>query len=301
LTQPVIKNIGILLKPRNVQEFNTIIPNITEWLIRRKKHVSFLSSEKTRLEKIFNNIPKNVSFIDFDAVHDLDLIITLGGDGTLIGISRKCKKKTPPIFGVNMGRLGFIAEFSKVEYFDDLANTIKGNFEINKAQLYKVEVVKKGKKIFKSNFLNDVVINKNNISRMFSLSAECDSELIYNISGDGLIISTPIGSTAYSLAAGGPIIHPAVNALVLTPICPHSLNHRPLVIPDSKRIDLRFPVKEDHLSLTLDGQEAFDVEKGCIISISKVKNSYAKFVKNPDRTYFHTLKEKLTHGQRENR
>ena len=200
-----------------------------------------------------------------------------------------------------MGRLGFIAEFSKVEYFDDLSNTIKGNFEINKVPLYKVEVEKKGKKIFKSKFLNDVVINKNNISRMFSLTAECDSELIYNISGDGLIISTPIGSTAYSLAAGGPIIHPNVNALVLTPICPHSLNHRPLVIPDHKKIELKFPVKEEFLTLTLDGQEAFDVEKGCIISISKVKNSYAKFIKNPDRTYFHTLKEKLTHGQRENR
>jgi NAD+ kinase len=295
-----IKNIGILLKPRNVQEFSTIIPNITEWLIRRKKTVTFLTQEEDRVQKYFKNIPKQVSFKELNDFHELDLIITLGGDGTLIGVSRKCKRSTPPIFGVNMGRLGFITEFSKVEYFDELARTLKGNFEINKLQLYRVEVVKKGKKIFKGNFLNDVVINKNNISRMFSLTAECDSELIYNVSGDGLIISTPIGSTAYSLAAGGPIIHPNVNALALTPICPHSLNHRPLVIPDDKKIDIKFPIKEDHLSLTLDGQEAFDVNKGCVITISKVKNNYAKFVKNPDRTYFHTLKEKLTHGQREN-
>lgn len=296
-----IKNIGILLKPRDVQEFSTIIPNITEWLIRRKKNVTFLNQEQDRVQKYFKTVPKQVSFTELDEFHDLDLIITLGGDGTLIGLSRKCKKNTPPIFGVNMGRLGFITEFSKVEYFDELTKTLKGNFEINKLQLYRVEVTKKSKKVFKANFLNDVVINKNNISRMFSLTAECDSELIFNVSGDGLIISTPIGSTAYSLAAGGPIIHPNVNALVLTPICPHSLNHRPLVIPDNKKIDIRFPIQESHLSLTLDGQEAFDVEKGCIITISKVKNNFAKFVKNPDRTYFHTLKEKLTHGQRENR
>ncbi|WP_127715313.1 NAD(+)/NADH kinase [Halobacteriovorax sp. HLS] len=296
----VIKNVGILLKPRNVLEFTTIIPNITEWLIRRKKTVTFLSTEHNRIQKYFKTIPKQVSFEDHSEFHKLDLIITLGGDGTLIGISRKCQKKSPPIFGINMGRLGFITEFSKVEYFDELAKTLKGNYEISKLQLYKVEVSRKNKSIFKANFINDVVINKNNISRMFSLTAESDSELIYNVSGDGLIISTPIGSTAYSLAAGGPIIHPEVNALVLTPICPHSLNHRPLVIPDNKSIDIKFPIQEDHLTLTIDGQEACDIDKGCIVTISKVKNSYAKFIKNPDRTYFHTLKEKLTHGQREN-
>ena len=300
MTNKIIKNIGILLKPREVQEFSTIIPNITEWLIRRKKNVTFLTQEKDRVHEYFKVVPKQVTFSEFDKFHSLDLIITLGGDGTLIGISRKCKKSSPPIFGVNMGRLGFITEFSKVEYFDELAKALKGNFDVSKLQLYRVEVVKKGKKVFKTNFLNDVVINKNNISRMFSLTAECDSELIFNVSGDGLIISSPIGSTAYSLAAGGPIIHPNVNSLVLTPICPHSLNHRPLVIPDDKKIDIKFPVQEDHLSLTLDGQDAFEVDKGCIITISKVKNNYAKLIKNPDRTYFHTLKEKLTHGQREN-
>lgn len=282
-------------------EFSTIIPNLTEWLIRRKKNVYFLEKEAARVTKKFNSLPKHVSFIDTKELHDLDLIITLGGDGTLIGVSRNCTKKSPPIFGVNMGRLGFITEFSKVDYFEELSQTIKGNYEINKLQLYRVNVTKKGKVIFKSNFLNDVVINKNNISRMFSLTAECESELIFNVSGDGLIISSPIGSTAYSLAAGGPIIHPNVNSLVLTPICPHSLNHRPLVIPDDKSIDIKFPSKEDHLSLTLDGQENVDIEKGCVVTISKVKNNFAKFIKNPDRTYFHTLKEKLTHGQRDNR
>jgi len=301
LSNKTIKNIGILLKPRNVTEFSTTIPNLTEWLIRRKKHVSFLEKEEGRILNIFKKLPKSVSFISEDEINKLDLIITLGGDGTIIGVSRKCTKSSPPIFGVNMGRLGFITEFSKIEYFDELANTLKGNFNIAKLPLYKVSVSKRGKEIFKGNFINDVVINKNNISRMFTLSVECDSELIFNVSGDGLIISSPVGSTAYSLAAGGPITHPDVNALLLTPICPHSLNHRPLVIPDNKEIEVKFPVKESHLSLTLDGQEAVDIEKGCIVKISKMKNSYAKIIKNNDRTYFQTLKEKLTHGQREGR
>ncbi len=301
MNSKVIKNIGILLKPRNVSEFSTTIPNLTEWLIRRKKNVSFLVKEESRIETIFQKIPKNVSFIEEEEINGLDLIITLGGDGTIIGVSRKCTKNSPPIFGVNMGRLGFITEFSKIEYFDELANTLKGTFNIAKLQLYRVIVTRRGKDIYKGNFINDVVINKNNISRMFTLTVECDSELIFNVSGDGLIISSPIGSTAYSLAAGGPITHPEVNALLLTPICPHSLNHRPLVIPDTKEIEVKFPVKESHLSLTLDGQEAVDIEKGCIVKISKVKNSYAKIIKNNDRTYFQTLKEKLTHGQRESR
>jgi len=301
LTTKIIKNIGILLKPRNVSEFAITIPNLTEWLIRRKKTVSFLAKEEERINTIFTKLPKNVSFIEDDQINNLDLIITLGGDGTIIGVTRKCTKKSPPIFGVNMGNLGFITEFSKLDYFDELAKTLKGNFEIAKLPLYRVNVSKRGKELFKGSFINDVVINKNNISRMFTLSVECDSELIFNVSGDGLIISSPIGSTAYSLAAGGPITHPDVNALLLTPICPHSLNHRPLVIPDTKEIEVKFPVKESHLSLTLDGQEAIDIEKGCIVKISKVKNSYAKIVKNNDRTYFQTLKQKLTHGQREGR
>lgn len=301
MSTKVIKNIGILLKPRNVSEFSTTIPNLTEWLIRRKKTVSFLLKEESRIEPLFNKLPKNVSFIEESQLNKLDLIITLGGDGTIIGISRKCTKSSPPIFGVNMGRLGFITEFSKIDYFDELAKTLKGNFTTSKLSLYKVTVTKRDKVIYTGSFINDVVINKNNISRMFTLSVECGSELIFNVSGDGLIIASPIGSTAYSLAAGGPITHPEVNSLLLTPICPHSLNHRPLVIPDTKEIEVKFPVKESHLSLTLDGQEAVDIEKGCVVKISKMKNTYAKIVKNNDRTYFQTLKEKLTHGQREGR
>ena len=185
-----------------------------------------MDKEKERLQKICKSEVKNLNFIAETDLHSIsDLIITKGGDGTLIGVCRNIKKDSPPIFGVNMGHLGFITEFAKAEFFDQLESTLKGDFKITQLSLYQVEVFSKRreKPSFKGYFLNDVVVNNNLISRMLTLSVESDGEHIYNLAGDGLIISSPIGSTAYSLAAGGPIIHPHVNAITLTPICAHSL------------------------------------------------------------------------------
>jgi NAD+ kinase len=295
-----LKNISIVLKPKISNDFEVILPNLITWLTRRKKNIYFLKKEKDRLQKILASQLKNIEFIDEVELHEQsDLIITLGGDGTLIGVSRSIKKSSPPIFGVNMGHLGFITEFSKSDFFEELEKTIKGDFELNQLSLHQVEVFKKEKCIFKSYFLNDVVINNNQISRMLTLSVSCDDEHVYNLSGDGLIISSPIGSTAYSLAAGGPIIHPAVNAITLTPICPHSLTHRPLVTGDGSIIQVKALKSDDSLKITLDGQEVFVANTGEVIRISKSKSKNVKLIKNPGRTYFRTLKEKFTHGARE--
>jgi len=295
-----IKNITIVLKPKTIQNFVTILPNLTDWLKRRKKNVSFLEKEHDRLEKIYRRPVKEFGFISEKELHsEPDLIITLGGDGTLIGVCRKSTNKTPPIFGVNMGKLGFIAEFSKVEFYDALTEVLKGNYTTTKRHLFTASVKSKDKVVEKGFFLNDAVVNKHDISRMFSLSVETDEEPIYNLSGDGLIVSSPVGSTAYSLAAGGPIIHPGVNALVLTPICPHSLTHRPLVIPDKSSIIVKALGDTEVITLTLDGQQMINVEKNNLIVIRKNKSRVINLIENPERTYFHTLKEKFTHGRRE--
>lgn len=295
-----LKDISIVLKPKVTAEFEGILPNLASWLLRRKKNISFLSKEKERLNKIFKGDLKNLNFIEEDELHtSSDLIITMGGDGTLIGVSRNVKKTSPPIFGVNMGHLGFITEFSKSEFFDELESTLKGNFEVTTLPLYQVEVFKKDQSTFKGYFLNDVVVNNNQISRMLTLTVESEGEHIYNLSGDGLIISSPIGSTAYSLAAGGPIIHPKVNALTLTPICAHSLTHRPLVIPDSASVVIKAAKPDESLKLTLDGQQALVVTSNDSIKVSKKKTTQVQLIKNPGRTYFRTLKEKFTHGTRE--
>lgn len=294
-----ITNVAIVIRPSTDSTLNNTIINCSDWLRRRKKHILFLEKEKTRIEKIFKGLPKHIQFSTEEKIHkSSDLIISLGGDGTLIGIGRHAKRSSPPIFGVNMGTLGFITEFSKQEFFDALGSTLKGQFIIERRYLYKVEIIQNKKTIFKEHFLNDVVINQKQISRMFKVDVECDKEHMYELSGDGLIISSPVGSTAYSLAAGGPIVHPKVNGIVLTPICPHGLTHRPLVIPDTSTIELKVPGKEEEIILTLDGQSVFKLGQSQTIRITKNRNRYINLIKNTDRTYFHTLKEKFTYGRR---
>lgn len=296
------KNISIVLKPKVLSDFESILPNLASWLWRRKKTISFLDKEKERIQKIFKGDIKNLNFIAEDDLHSLsDLIITMGGDGTLIGVCRNIKKDSPPIFGVNMGHLGFITEFTKAEFFDQLEETLKGNFKITQLCLYQVEVFSKRNKnpTFKGYFLNDVVVNNNQISRMLTLSVESEGEHIYNLAGDGLIVSSPIGSTAYSLAAGGPIIHPFVNAITLTPICAHSLTYRPLVIPDNSSVIIKAAKVEESIKLTLDGQQQVTLDSNDLIKVTKKKTKIVRLIKNPHRSYFRTLKDKFTHGARE--
>lgn len=294
-----IKKVGLIIKPKVTHEFMTTLPNLTDWLKRRKIDIYFPLEVTERLEKIyqtkklkFNLIPK------VDLYKECELLITLGGDGTLIGVARKTKYDSPPIFGINMGNLGFITEFSRHDFHDDLAEVLNGNYKSHKLHLYKAEVWQNGKVQQTGHFLNDAVITKSGISRMFTLAIESESENIYNLAGDGLIVSSPIGSTAYSLAAGGPIVHPRVKALILNPICPHSLTHRPLVLPDTQELWIKLPKDEKEIYLTLDGQEAITLKSNQRVRISKSSRKSVNLIENENREYFRTLKEKFKHGRR---
>lgn len=292
------KKVTIVLKPKEVKQFKSLLPKLISWLKERNTLCYFIELEKERIETIFNTIPSNISFCLKNQIYNLsDLIITLGGDGTLIGICRNSSDNSPPIFGINMGGLGFITEFSKTDFWPKLESTLQGNEPLTKVGFFTVEVVKKKKNKFTSFFLNDAVITKNDISRMFALSVDSNNEHIYNISGDGLIISSPIGSTAYSLAAGGPIIHPKVESMVLTPICPHSLTKRPLVIPDNNVVKIKTPLEDGPVMLTLDGQQAININPSDEIRISKNKNKFVHLIKNPERTYFNTFREKFMYSK----
>ncbi len=294
-----VKKVGILLKPRATSEYHSVLPNLVSWLEKRKIQIFFSTLEEERIKKISKGLSSKVSYIDLISLHQkMDLNITLGGDGTLLGFGRLATKTSAPVFGVNMGNLGFITEFSKSEFFEELAIILNTKFSVKKVPLYKVQVHRNEKKTHEAFFLNDIVVSKNDISRIFSLSVENDEELIYNISGDGLIVSSPIGSTAYSLAAGGPILSPEVNALVLTPICPHSLTHRPIVINDKKAIKIKVPLKSHNVIMTLDGQEVAELSPRSVITISKSKTRFLKIITNPERTYFQTIKDKFTQGRR---
>lgn len=294
-----ISKIAIILKPKVITEFHTVLPNLANWLKRRKVQLYFEKSQEERVKKIFKNQTSSFNFIERDQMSKhCKLLITMGGDGTLIGAARSKNIKKLNIFGINMGNLGFIAEFAKHDFYDGLEMALKGKLEVHKVQMYQAEIHRTGQKPKKLNFLNDAVITKSGISRMFNLELESNGESIYNLAGDGLIVSTPIGSTAYSLAANGPIVHPKVTGIVLNPICPHALTHRPMVLPDTEPLSIIIPRNEEDIYLTIDGQEEYRLEAKDVIMIKKSKSNHVNFYINKERNYFRTLKEKFKYGRR---
>lgn len=300
---PKIENISIVLKPQTIKPFYNLLPTLVNWLGRRKKHILFADTEEPRIKKIFKEKKSKVyTFVSQKNLHkNSDLIICLGGDGTLIGVCRDARSINVPIFGVNLGHLGFITEFSVTELFEDLTQVLEGNYHSAKIPLIKTTINFENQPKETRYFVNDVVTSKSDIARMFTLSIEVNQDHVFNIAGDGLIISTSLGSTAYSLAAGGPILHPDLSGLILTPICAHSLAHRPIVVPDNFTITLRTLGNAGNVALTFDGQETLRLGKYDTVEISGGKKRYSKLIKNPNKTYFHNLKDKLDYGQRKNR
>jgi NAD+ kinase len=294
----IFHDIAIILKPSEYEDLTNTVSNLVRWLKRRDKKVFFLNKEVDRLK---NNIPtkvfEHIIFDDEDYIFNkTHLVISLGGDGTLLGVCRKVHPDIP-VFGVNLGRLGFITEFSKSDFYEKLNIVLSNKFRVRKQQLFKVSVHKNKKQIDKKYFINDIVFNKNNIARMLTLSVSSNNEHIYNLSGDGLIISSTVGSTAYSLAAGGAIVHPQVKAILLTPICPHSLTHRPLVISDEFDIVVQLLDSEDEGMITIDGQKVITFDKSHTIKIEKEEKKTISIVINDERSFFQTLKEKFVHGR----
>jgi NAD+ kinase len=292
--------VGITLKPNSTPEFYNILPNLCSWLLRRKRKVIFRLEDKERVSKFFKS--KNTSELEFwdsKAFHNnVDIMLSLGGDGTLIGVCRRIKSQIP-VLGINLGRLGFITEFNKNEYFDRLVDILDGKYQVTTKPLFHVCVLRKNKVHFKDYFFNDAVLAKNDIARMIYLWAELGKEHIYNLSGDGIIISTPLGSTAYSMAAGGPIVHPDVKGLVLTPICPHSLIHRPFVVPDTAPINIKILPPHHSVTLTLDGQVAINIDDQDVVMINSKSVKKISLINNPERSYFETIREKFIFSKRD--
>jgi NAD+ kinase len=281
----IIQKVAITLKPNSTPDFYHILPNLCAWLIRRKKQVIFKEEDRARIDKFFKQkTPDSFIFWNSKDFHSKpDIMLSLGGDGTLIGVCRR----------INLGRLGFITEFNKNEYFDLLGDILEGKYEITQKSLFHVSVIRKGKIHFKDYFFNEAVLGKNDIARMIYLRAEMNDHHIYNLAGDGVIIASPMGSTAYSMAAGGPIVHPEVKALIVTPICPHSLNHRPFVIPDSSPMRLKVLPPYHSLTLTIDGQVAVNIDEQDEVLINTSKAKKVSLIKNPSRVFFETIRDKF--------
>ncbi len=244
-----------------------------------------------------------------------DLIVVLGGDGTLLSVARN-QAGGVPILGVNMGTLGFLTEVNRTELFPALVRVLAGQFEILERTLFNVELERAGSAAGSSEngtngpslalsapsayakyaVLNDVVVNKSALARIIRLSVSIGGRPVADYRADGLIVSTPTGSTAYNLSAGGPIIEPGLGVAVLTPICPHTLSMRPLVVPDSSTIKITLDTPEEEVYLTLDGQEGVTLGHRDSILI-RVADETVRLVRVSERTFYDSLREKLKWGE----
>ena len=224
-----------------------------------------------------------------------DLGVVLGGDGTLLYAARTLGRHGVPLLGVNLGGLGFLTEISLDNMYPVLERVLNGDFELESRMMLSVEVLRDGSTAVRNTVLNDVVVNKGALARILELAVTVDKTPVISYRADGLIISTPTGSTAYNLSAGGPIVHPAHETIILTPICPFKLSNRPLILPAVATIEAAVDPEASDVFLTSDGQVSFPLEPGDRILVQR-SEAKLTLIKSPYQDYFEILRTKLGWG-----
>jgi len=283
----MIRVVGLVAKYQErkaAQMVRWLIP----WLTRRGKKVL-----------VENGLVRNKaqSCTKKELAGKADLIISLGGDGTLLNIAPLVERPDVPILGVNLGALGFITEIGADELEPVLIDTLEGNYAVEKRMTLEVKVRRKKRARPRFRVLNDVVIAKGARSRIIDLETHVDSDYLCTYRADGLILSTPTGSTAYSLAAAGPILEPTLGAIVLSPICPHMLTHRPIVVPGGATIHVTLRSFGDTVILVPDGQPGMRLDNGDEVEVRDY-GMPVSLIKIPSRSYYEILRGKLKWGER---
>jgi NAD+ kinase len=277
-----IKSVGIVVKPGNDEALRTA-HELADWVKERGLKVAGEPRTAT------DNQPDG-------AVTDCELIVVLGGDGTMISTARLIGDAEVLVLGINYGSLGYLTDFRIEEMFPSLEAVLDGNYEVDRRVMLKVELIRDGETESSGRVLNDVVINKAALARISEIEVKLNSLFVNAFRADGLIAATPTGSTAYNLSAGGPIIYPSMNAMVLTPICPFTLTNRPLVIPDTAEIELKLEDENEGVVLTLDGQIGYPMKAQDRVMIRKSRTTF-NLVQPPNRNYFDVLRNKLQWGR----
>lgn len=277
-TEPIIRDIFVFFNERNIDL--VIEANFLEILYEKKlvaKPYKTFSSHK-ELDKSF------------------DLFLSIGGDGTILRAATLVRNSGIPILGINAGRLGFLASVQKENIATFLQMVVDKNYKISKRSLLKVNAFPRNKDLMELNFaMNEISVSRKDTTSMITIEAYLDGELLTSYWADGLIIATPTGSTGYSLSCGGPILTPDVKSLVITPIAPHNLNARPLVIPDYTEIKLRVTGREEHYLVSMDSRIT-SIGNESVLTIKKT-NFYINMVEIPNETFFKTLRTKLLWGE----
>jgi len=289
-----IKRIGIVLKPHQPDALK-IICELVVWLAKRG--IKLVGGPEIEREQIEHETGCAVEEVSTDRLpDDVDLILVLGGDGTMIATARMLGDQEVPVLGVNYGGLGYLAEFRIEELFSALESILSGNYRLDKRVMLEIELLREKTLLTHNRVLNDVVINKSALARIIEIEAHFNGQFVNSFRADGLIVSTPTGSTAYNLSAGGPVIFPSMNAVVITPICPFTLSNRPIVVPDDAEIELLLKTDQEEVALTLDGQVGFPLKVDDRITIRKSRTMF-NLIQPSNRNYFDVLRDKLRWGR----
>jgi NAD+ kinase len=281
------KSVGILTKPK-FPEVKTTLQGVVAWL--RDRHITvLLDTTSASLLSEQGGIQKTQLAVQSD------VLLILGGDGTILNAARLAAERSIPILGVNMGGLGFLTEVRLDNLYASLDRVFANDFILDERLMLQTHVHRHGETVARGIVLNDVVISKGTLARMIELQIAIQGQFVTNLRADGLIVGTPTGSTAYSMSAGGPIINPAVQSLILTPISPHTLTHRPLIVPSNGEIEVTLTSKDDGAMATLDGQVGIAMTQGdtAVIQASEYRTKLIRF---PESHYYEVLREKLKWG-----
>lgn len=278
----MIKNVGLIVNTRKKQPVQ-LGKDLIKWF--QQKNIGVYTTEE---DGIALGVDKHIISDRLGEV--VDCIVSLGGDGTLLRSARIVSSYDVPILGINLGVLGFLTETEIPETYDALGQLIRGEFQLEDRMMLEGSI--KHNHTAATFFgLNDIVV-KGPLARLIILDVFVNEQYVTTYNGDGVIISSPTGSTAYSLSAGGPIVHPGLEAIIITPICPHTLHARPLVIPPEKTVRLRIAKAHTDSMMTIDGQLVYQVEKDDEISIVKA-SKYTRLVRLKEPNFFDILQEKL--------
>jgi len=285
-----ISEIGIVAKTSSPHALETV-KKLVPWLTAR--------GLKVRLQDDYRELADaGVVTVPRDLVPDqVDLVLVLGGDGTLLSVARLLKGADPPVLGINLGSLGFLTELGLDDLFESLERLLAGEYFTESRVQLSATLHRGGEEIGHYHVLNDVVINKGALARIINLETYVNDQKVTNYQADGLIVSTPTGSTAYSLAAGGPIVEPTLDVIVVSPICPHTLTNRPLVISGGSRVELRLLSDSGDVYLTLDGQEGQRLRQGDQVRVW-ASDRKVNLIKTGTRNFFDVLSAKLHWGHR---
>ncbi|HWC95771.1 MAG TPA: NAD(+)/NADH kinase [Candidatus Sulfopaludibacter sp.] len=285
----IISTVGVVSKP-NSDEAADLVPELLKWLDARGIAIR-MDDDTAAYAGGRQGIPRT------DVPEGCDLIIVLGGDGTLLSAARAIGKREIPLFPVNLGGLGFLTAITIDDIYEELQRAFRGENRIAKRKFLSTEVVRDGETIASYDALNDAVLTKSALARMIDLETHVDEQFVCTYKADGLIIATPTGSTAYSLSAGGPIIFPSVPAICLTPICPHMLTNRPVLVPETSVIRILSHGPDESVYLTIDGQVGNPIRDGDTIVCRSSAHSL-RLVRPPHMMFFDVLRQKLKWGER---